>query len=122
MIVLDTDHLTVLKYRDSERGRRLLARLDVTPDHEAVATTIITVEEQMRGWLAAIAKERQVRRQVTAYRDLALLFDYFLAFTVVPFDDAAADQFESLRAARLRLGAMDLKIAAVVLAHGALLL
>ncbi len=57
MILLDTDHLTVLKYTDSERHARLHGRL-VTAAPELVGTTIVNVEEQMRGWLSAIAKEK----------------------------------------------------------------
>jgi hypothetical protein len=44
---------------------------------EEVGTTIVTVEEQMRGWMAAIAKERQAARQTTAYRELGKLFEFF---------------------------------------------
>ena len=69
--------------------------------------TIIAVEEQMRGWLATIAKERTAHRQVTPYRELAALFDFFAEFTIALFDDRAADQFDSLRAAKIRLGSMD---------------
>ncbi len=64
-------------------------------------------EEQMRGWLAAIARERDARRQVFGYAELARLLDYFRAFTVVPFDERAADQFDNLRAARIRLGTLN---------------
>jgi hypothetical protein len=38
------------------------------------ATTIVNVEEQMRGWLAAIAMERTLLRQMTAYRARTDLF------------------------------------------------
>jgi tRNA(fMet)-specific endonuclease VapC len=122
MILLDTDHLTLLKYPDNERGVRLAERLWTLPPEEVVALSIISVEEQMRGWLAAIAKERQARRQVFAYGELARLFDYFRAFTILLFDEKAADQFDNLRAARIRLGTMDLKIAAIALVNRALLL
>jgi tRNA(fMet)-specific endonuclease VapC len=122
MILLDTDHLTLLKYADSERGARLSERLRTQPPEEVVAVSIISVEEQMRGWLAVIAKERQARRQVMAYGELARLFDYFRAFTILPFDERAADQFDSLRAGKIRLGTMDLKIAAIALVNQALLL
>ncbi len=122
MILLDTDHLTVLKYAGSERAARLNERLRALPPEEVVAVSIISVEEQMRGWLAAIARERQAGRQVAGYRELARLFDYFRAFTVLPFDERAAEQFENLRAAKLRLGTMDLKIAAIALVNQALLL
>jgi tRNA(fMet)-specific endonuclease VapC len=59
MILLDSDHLTVLKYQGSERYARFKQRLQAMQD-EAVGTTIVNVEEQMRGWLAALAKERKV--------------------------------------------------------------
>src|SRR5438270_2476751 len=117
MILLDTDHLTLLKYLDNERGVRLNERLLAQPPEEVVAVSIISVEEQMRGWLAAIAKERHAKRQVLAYGELARLFEYFQAFTIVPFDGGAADQFDALRSAKLRLGTMDLKIAAIALVN-----
>ena len=84
MILLDTDHVTVLKYTTSEGGRQLARRLDALAPSENVAITIITIEEQMRGWLAAIAKERKSRRQVGPYRELARLFDFFAEFDITP--------------------------------------
>jgi tRNA(fMet)-specific endonuclease VapC len=122
MILLDTDHLTLLKYPDNERGVRLSKRLRALPSEKIVAISIISVEEQMRGWLAAIAKERQAARQVFAYGELARLIDYFRAFTMLLFDVPAADQFDKLRSAKIRLGTMDLKIAAITLVNKGLLL
>jgi tRNA(fMet)-specific endonuclease VapC len=56
MIILDTDHISVLSHPESERGRRLIARL-AEHGEDVLAVTCVTVEEQMRGWLAAIVKE-----------------------------------------------------------------
>jgi tRNA(fMet)-specific endonuclease VapC len=122
MILIDTDHVTFLKYPESERGRRFIERLNAVPKSELVGVAIVTVEERMRGWLAAIAKERTAVRQVVGYRELALLLAFYQEFEIVPFDEAAAQQFEDLRGQRLRLGTMDLKIAATALVHNALLL
>jgi tRNA(fMet)-specific endonuclease VapC len=122
MILIDTDHVTFLKYPESERGRRFIERLESLPQTEVVGVAIITVEERMRGWLAVIAKEKTVLRQVTGYRELMQLFEFYQEFEIVPFDEAAAQQFDSFRGQRLRLGAMDLKIAATALVHNALLL
>jgi tRNA(fMet)-specific endonuclease VapC len=122
MILVDTDHATFLKYPDSERGRRFIARLGAVPQAEAVGVAIVTVEERMRGWLAVIARERAALRQVVGYRELAKLFEFYQEFEIVPFDEAAARQFDDLRAQRLRLGTMDLKIAATALVNNALLL
>lgn len=122
MILLDTDHITLLKYPDSERGSRLVERLKSRPSGVVLAVSIVTVEEQMRGWLASVAKERLARRQVMAYTELAQLFDYFRSFKITLFDERAADQFDALRVAKIRLGTMDLKIAAIALTNNALLL
>jgi tRNA(fMet)-specific endonuclease VapC len=122
MILIDTDHATFLKYPESERGRRLISRLEGLPPSEVVGVAIVTVEERMRGWLAVIAKEKTAIRQVVGYRELALLFEFYHQFEIVLFDEAAAQRFDDLRSQRLRLGSMDLKIAATALAHNALLL
>ena len=120
MTLLDTDHVTLLKYPESERGQQLLQRLNALPPDETVAVTVITVEEQMRGWLAAIAKERGSRRQVAPYRELGQLIGFFAEFPLAPFDDNAADRFDGLRTQKLRLGTMDLNIAAIALTNEAL--
>ena len=122
MILLDTDHTTFLKYPDSDRGRRLIERMKAVSETEAVGVAIVTVEERMRGWLAAIAKEKAALRQVLGYRELALLFEFYHEFEIVPFDDAAARRFDDLRRQKLRIGTMDLKIAATALVNHALLL
>ena len=116
MILLDTDHLSVLQIPSSERRTRMLARLALAGD-EDIGTTIISVEEQTKGWLAAIARERQARRQVRAYREL---FGFFHLFHIAQFDEQAADLFDSF--ASLRVGTMDRKIAAIAIVNDALLL
>jgi tRNA(fMet)-specific endonuclease VapC len=122
MILIDTDHTTFLKYPESERGRRMIDRLNAVPASEAIAVAIVTVEERMRGWLAVIAKEKSALRQVVGYRELGLLFEFYQAFEIVPFDEAAARQFDDLRRQKLRIGSRDLKIAATALVNKALLL
>lgn len=119
MILLETDHVSVLKYHGTERCMRLIARLALLT-HEMVGITIITVEEQMRGWLASLAKERHALRQVGPYTELARLFDFFSDYEVVPFDEKAAGVFDQLN--RIRIGTMDRKIAAIAVANNALLL
>ena len=83
---------------------------------------IAVVEEGLRGWLAAVAKERDVFRQVIAYRDLGLFIQAVRAYDVVPFDDIAAAHFKRFRAAKSTVKTMDLKIACIALANDALLL
>jgi tRNA(fMet)-specific endonuclease VapC len=69
MIVLDTDHITELQYPSSVRGSRLLVRLGAV-EGRPVATTIVTFEEQMRGWLAQINKQSAGISRVPPYANL----------------------------------------------------
>lgn len=55
MLVLDTDHVTEFQRGTSEVSRRLMERLEHSG--EEIATSIITLEEQSRGWLARIHHE-----------------------------------------------------------------
>lgn len=121
MTLLDSDHLSVLRYKTSARAVRLADRLARAPE-PPVGTTVANVEEVMRGWQSAIAKERRADRQVYAYRELGSMFAFFARFPIAPFDDPAAARYDDLVAARVRVGTMDLKIAATALVNDALLL
>lgn len=68
MILLDTDHLTLLKYTANPRCQALIARMRASSDQD-IGTTIISVEEQWRGWFAVIARHHDVRKQVKAYQE-----------------------------------------------------
>ena len=121
MILLDTDHLTVLKYHDSERAKQLTTRLaTASAIGESIGVTVIGVEEQMRGWMSAIAKERNPLRMVGPYRELASLFDFFRGFHLALFTEAAAEIFSGFSAIRIK--STDRKVAAIALANRALLL
>jgi hypothetical protein len=82
---------------------------------EQVACTIVSVEEVLRGWLAIIHRLRGVHRQLPAYDRLGQLFTVLSDWEIVPFDKRAADQFTILRRQHIRIGTMDLKIAAIAL-------
>jgi tRNA(fMet)-specific endonuclease VapC len=64
---------------------------------------------------------RDVRRQLPAYARLAGFLHFLTGWHIADFDDPAVDQFEWLRRQRVRIGTMDLKIAAIALARNALL-
>lgn len=115
MYVLDTDHIVEL-HLGTPLGE--LVRQQIAECDEEVVTTIISAEEIMRGWLAEIHRAKTPQRQIASYRRLGELFDDFAAMTVLPFDEDAAIVLSSLRAAKLRVGTLDLKIAAIALSNG----
>ncbi|HET6879990.1 MAG TPA: type II toxin-antitoxin system VapC family toxin [Pirellulales bacterium] len=120
MIVLDSDHLSVLLDERDSRRERLRERLEIVFDD--IACTIVSLEEILRGWLAAVHRRREVRLQVTAYGRLARLFSVMGDWNILPFDEAAARQFDAFRLQRIRIGTMDLKIASIAVLYDALLL
>ena len=86
------------------------------------ATTIVTVEEQLRGWLAEIHRLADPHRQILAYDRLQHRIDFFAAWDVLPWDTKAADLFVRFRREGVRIGSMDLKIACIAIARAATLL
>jgi tRNA(fMet)-specific endonuclease VapC len=120
MIVLDTDHLSVLKYDESPACQALRRRLKSSGS--SVTTTIVCVEEQLRGWLSYIKAQPDAVRQVMAYSELQSSLRFFQLFQLLAYDLAAARIFGDLKRQRIRVGTQDLKIAAMVLANDATLL
>jgi tRNA(fMet)-specific endonuclease VapC len=120
MLVLDTDHMSLLE-RGTKESSTLRERLaDIAPDD--VATTIISYEEQMRGWMAYVARARSMAQQLGAYGRLRRHLENYRQVRVLDFDEAGAEEFQRLPRTRIRIGTMDLKIAAIVLSHDAILL
>lgn len=120
MLILDTDHMSLLEWggEDSSRLRENLA----DQDPNEVFTTIISYEEQMRGWMAYIARARSVTQQIESYRRLRNQLENYRQISVLDFEESAGKIYQELKHARIRIGGMDLKIAAVALAHNAILL
>ncbi len=121
MIVPDTDVLTILQSASGGEFERLVRRLDDAPDRP-VYVTIVSFEEQMRGWLAYIARSKVPDRQVVAYQRLRRLVDDYRKRPILDYDTRAALEFGQLVQRRIRIGTMDLKIAAIVLSQGAKLI
>ena len=57
MIVLDTDHISILQH-DSVAAAELRKRLLAAGDE--ITTSVITYEEQLRSWLTRLAQAREV--------------------------------------------------------------
>lgn len=121
MWILDTDHITLLEHAENPASIRLRDKLLTLQPHE-FATTIISYEEQLRGWLDQIAKRKIVLEQVSGYGKLHRQLRHFCAIHVLDFSELAATEFQRLRTERIRLATMDMKIAAIALSLTATLL
>lgn len=120
MILFDTDHFSALKYGQSEIAPTLSVNMSMSVDQE-FTTSVVTLEEQLRGWLSLINATTDVDHQLHAYKRLVELVQFFSAWRIIHFDQAAADEFKRLRKQGIRIGTMDLKIASIALTHDATL-
>ena len=123
LYILDTDHMSLLERLDTQAGYQIRNQMDqrLSATNSAV-TTVVTFEEQVRGWMARLAKAKTVSQQVVDYRKLNQLLENYRTITVIDFDEKSALQFQALLKARIRIGTMDLKIAAITIANNATLL
>src|SRR5262245_46607927 len=87
-----------------------------------VCTSIITVQERTQGWLAVVNKPRSVSQLIWAYGKLEAVCRNFTKLPVLSYTQAAPDRVDDLTRQRLRLGTMDLRVAAIVLVNDATLL
>jgi tRNA(fMet)-specific endonuclease VapC len=121
MIILDTDIVSIIQRRDSALAESLLARIDRERALEPVFTSIITYEEQMRGWFKLLAAARTMQAQIEAYRRLSRHVEDYRRLKIADFDELAAVEFQRLKGLRIRIGTMDLKIASIALSRQATL-
>lgn len=119
MYLLDTDHLSLIQ-RGTAAGRSILQRL--TNSNIPFATTIVTYEEQTRGWLELVSRAKTVDLQCSAYQFLHQHTVNYRNIEVLPFDPPAIQEYRGLRSRYPRLGKMDLKIAAIAIVQSAILL
>ncbi len=121
MYLLDTDYMTFLGWPESPAARKIRDRLLQEPSG-TVGPSIISFEEQTRGWLDAIRKAKSVKDEIVRYRELNRMLGLYRSMNVLDYDERSAIEFQNLRKSKLRIGSMDLKIAAIALSNQAVLL
>ena len=95
MLVLDTDHLVEFD-EASDAGARLKERLLAV--EEEIAATIISVEEQFRGWVAQIHRlHADPHAQIPAYARLKRRLEFYASWNVLPWDAGCARGFFNFR-------------------------
>jgi tRNA(fMet)-specific endonuclease VapC len=120
MIVLDTDILSLIEWSESSSSQVLRRRFAQHPPAE-ISTTIISFEEQVRGWTAYIAKAKKMVQEIEAYRRLHRQLKLYCTLAILDFDEVAAVRFQSLKKEFPRHKRSDLKIASIALVHSATL-
>lgn len=120
-VLLDTDHLSVLEWKEQPARTRLLERLDQLPPDD-IATSIVSFHEQVQGALAYLKRARKAEEIVRAYVKLETIWRWFLRMNVLSYSVQAQDRFADLKPRCPRLKTMDLRIASIALVTGSTLL
>ncbi len=116
LFVLDTDIATLYQAGHETVCRRVLE----TPEAD-LAISIISVEEQLSGWYALLRKAKTPSELAAVYASMTRSVSSLSRLTILSFTEPAIDRYVALRAMKLNLGKMDLRIAAIVLEQGAIL-
>ena len=120
LYLMDSDHMTAL-FRGGKKRDILEARLKgIAPDD--YGTSIISYEEQVRGWLDTLANAKKKVPKVFAYDELnaiRLLYERFAVWQYTPNADAVVETWIKNG---VRIGTQDLRIAAIAVTNGATVL
>ncbi len=116
MYVFDSDHLSFLQKRRGIEYESIAKQVANHPTSEFFVT-IISFHEQFNGWLNFIARTKDEANLVRGYTELQHIVLTFAKAQVLGFNEAAADIYSELRHRRVRVGAMDLRIAAIAIAN-----
>src|SRR5437588_8114671 len=106
-----------LSPRDTNYAR--LRRHYGGPEAPPRATTVVSLQEQMKGWLSKIHRARTPAQVIRGYSNLLEAFDGFKSFEILPFDAPAQARFDDFKRQKLRVSTLDLRIACIALVHGA---
>jgi tRNA(fMet)-specific endonuclease VapC len=120
VIVLDTDVYSLLQGGSNPESKRLAQRV-LSVKSEEICVSIITFEEQTRGWLSYLAKAKNEEKRIFAYARLQGMLQDIVKLRVIAYDHEASFHYVRLTKAKVRIGTQDLKIAAIALAHAATL-
>ena len=116
MYLLDSDQLSILQRQRGPEFEALSKRcMDMKAEDFFV--TIISFHEQFNGWIKYIALARDSASLVRGYTELEKVVDNFSRAQVLGFGPAAAEIYDDLRKQRIRIGAMDLRIASIAIAN-----
>lgn len=118
--LLDTDHVSILEQQTGPDYAALVARLNLHTGSD-VGVSVVSFHEQALGCHSLIQRATKPADLVRGYRLLFRVIDEFRHFPLVPFDHPAAVELDALKARKVRSGSMDLRIAAIALSHGLVL-
>jgi tRNA(fMet)-specific endonuclease VapC len=113
LFVLDTDILSLYQAGDAT----VCHRVDSQPSAE-LAITVMTVEEELSGWYTLVRQAKRKDELAHAYRRLGDTVRFLARWRIIFYTEPAIERYDQLRALKLKVSKMDLRIAAIALENG----
>ena len=114
--LFDTDMLTLYS-----EGHPTVCQRAASHPAQSLATSIITVEEQLTGWYSVLRQAKDDQRLVAAYEGMTYSIRFLSRIQVISLTAGAAARCRAFKQAKLKIKTMDLRIACVALESGATL-
>ena len=114
LFILDTDTLTLLNWNHP----KVLQHCAIHSNDE-IAVSVISVEEQLSGWHRALRKVKRTAQLATIYDRMTETVRTLRAFSIFSFGQRAIQHYDTLLALKLGVKKMYLRIAAIALQQGA---
>lgn len=115
LYVFDTDTLTLFGRLHPAVVRNVMLHLA-----DDIRVTAVTVEEQIGGWYSAIRAARTPQQIEAAYTHFTDSVRQLASWDALPFTAAAVQRYQALLRQKLNVGGNDLRIAAIALDAGAI--
>ena len=114
--LFDTDHLSILQRKAGAEYLCLSTWMaQFTPAD--FACCVVSLHEQVVGAHAFLNQAKNSAGLIRGYQLLERLPRDFLTFALLPFEAPSATIYDGLLAQNLRIGTMDLRLAAIALSH-----
>jgi tRNA(fMet)-specific endonuclease VapC len=114
--IIDTDHVSLLQ-RSHPNVKQQFNQL--AP--EEIGITIVTVYEQVRGWQNLIHRAGTSNQLTWAFDGLWEAVHFFQTINIIRYDVSADERYKDFLSQRIRIGTQDLRIAAIAVSKGAIL-
>jgi tRNA(fMet)-specific endonuclease VapC len=116
LYAFDTDMLTLF-----QKGHPAVCQRALAHSRQELATTVVNVEEQLSGWYTELRRARKPERLAKTYGRLAACVRFLADLRILDFTEAGIARYQGLLLLKLKIGRTDLRIAATVLEHRAIL-
>ena len=110
LFVLDSDSLSLFQSGNAN----IAARVERCGPGE-VATTVISIDEQLRGWFSLVRKAKKASQVAFAYARLARSVSHLSQMRILTYTETAIATYEQFKRSKVSRGGNDLRIAVIAL-------